>query len=94
MRDATIPGDRALVFDDLGVYRLLAARAGTLLAVRDRATVRTIFVASPADERTVRELIEGGLAQADGWSVTSTRPRPVTAGEAPLARRLSDGPHL
>ena len=52
------------------------------------ARFRTLFVADDAVEPAVRDLIVGALADAAGWSVTSSAARPVAASERDLARRL------
>ncbi len=52
------------------------------------ARFRTLFVADGADEQAVRGLIAGALADAAGWSVTSSGARPVAASEHDLARAL------
>ena len=45
-------------------------------------------MADGADEQAVRGLIAGALADAGGWSVTSSGARPVSASEHDLAREL------
>lgn len=57
-------------------------------AVTGTARFRTLFVADGAGEQAVRDLIVGALADAAGWSVTSSAVRPVAASERDLARRL------
>jgi hypothetical protein len=57
------------------------------------ARFRTLFVAEAADELAVRDLIEGGLATATGWSVSSSAARPVEASERDLAERLLSTRH-
>jgi hypothetical protein len=52
------------------------------------ASFRTLFVATPTDEKGVRERIESTLRAGQGWSVLDTRARPVSPSEQPLARRL------
>jgi hypothetical protein len=52
------------------------------------ASFRTLFVATPTDEKGVRERIESTLRAGQGWSVLDTRARPVSPNEQPLARRL------
>lgn len=56
------------------------------------ARFRTLFVAPAADEDQIRERIDRGLRESEGWTVVSTRARPVSTREQPLARRLVAGP--
>ena len=54
----------------------------------ETARFRTLFVADGAEERAVRDLIVGALADAAGWSVAVSAARPVAESEHDLARRL------
>jgi hypothetical protein len=52
------------------------------------ARFRTLFVADGAEEQAVRDLIVGALADAPGWTVTSSAARPLAASEHDLAQLL------
>jgi len=60
-----------------------------ILPLGSGARFRTLFVAPASDEAEVRERIERSLRDGRGWEVLRTRPRPVSAAEAPLAQRLT-----
>ena len=57
-------------------------------AERGPARFRTLFVAEPADELAVRDLIAGALASDAGWSVRSSSARAIEPSERDLAERL------
>ena len=53
------------------------------------ARLRTVFVAPPEDEETVRERIERGLRSGADWEVVSVGARPLAPDEEELAERLT-----
>lgn len=55
-------------------------------------TIRTIFVAPPAEESEVRARIDAALRSASGWTVTASGARPLRSNEQALAARLADTP--
>ena len=73
---------------------MLVAAQSAIDTTVDPAEFRTVYVASDADEATVRRRIEEALRGSDDWRVVSLGARPVAAGELGLAERLSSGPRL
>lgn len=61
-------------------------------AAREPALFRTLFVADPPDEPTVRRRIEHSLEQGAGWQVEWMRSRAPLETERPLVGRLLAGP--
>jgi hypothetical protein len=60
--------------------------------VPEPALFRTVFVADPGDEPTVRKRIERSLQYGGGWHVRWLRSREVLDHEQALATRLAAGP--
>lgn len=56
------------------------------------AAFRTIFVAPPSEESTVRERVESALRSATEWSVNASGPRALRLDEQSLAARLANTP--
>jgi hypothetical protein len=59
-----------------------------LVAETRPARFRVVFVADAADESEIRTRIVSALASGSSWTLVSHHPRPATADENDLGRRL------
>jgi hypothetical protein len=50
-----------------------------------------LFIAEPAEEQRVRDLIDSGLRTDERWRVHSSAARALSAAERSLARSLASG---
>ena len=67
----------------LAPHHTAAQRAGAQLRLR------VLFAAEPDDEARVRALIDGALADGDGWRLAITAPSEVRPVERAHAERLT-----
>ena len=63
-----------------------------IVAGRESASFRTVFVADEEAEPAIRTRIEDALRGGSGWTVLSVTSRPVAADEQRLAESLLAGP--